>query len=103
MSVFGVPLPKRMTVPTTAVGGLNFRAHGKDARFDATLGAFVNPAGLVEGDARQYIEEQTPGGLFGGVSYRNDRFSAGLDAVVDVDREHKPQLGGVRLTLGWRF
>ncbi len=102
-SLYGVPLPSRMTLPTTAVGGLNFRSQGKNVRWDATVGAFVNPAGLAPDDMRAYVREDNLGGGFAGFNIRKNNWTAGVDVLVDVDRQHNVGLGGVRLRLGFTF
>ena len=104
MSLYGIPLPDRMTLPTTLVGGLTFRRHGKDFRFDATLGGFVNPAGLMPTDlTKGLLKEDVAGGGFGGLSYRTGDFSVSGDVLVDVNRTGGVSLGGARLTFGFRF
>lgn len=100
-SLYGVPLPRRLTLPTSLAAGLNFRNHGLDSRWDATLGVFANPAGFVPEEARPFVHEDAKGGAFGGVSWRTGRTTLGLDALVDVDREGHASLGGVQVRVGF--
>lgn len=100
-SFAGIPLPNEVKLGTTGVAGLSFERNQGPSRLSLDVGAFVNPVGMLPESLP--LKEDVPYGAFGGLRYSHgDDFHAGVDALIDVP-DGKPQLGGVRLTIGVRF
>ena len=93
----GVPLPREIRRPTTAVAGLSYRSHGENQRLDLTAGGYVNPAAL----APEALSEPSAYGLYAGMYYRNGRWQTGLSASTSLDAP-KPDFS-VMATFGTRF
>ncbi len=100
--LLGVPLPQKMKVPGTAVGGLSLDVSKKHTTVGATVGAFVNVGGVLPSAIP--FRESVPYGGFAGlrVEHRGRVFGA-ADAVVDIDGAGQPTLSGARMFLGVRF
>ena len=99
-SLAGLPLPKQVNIPTTAIAGLDFRREGSKSRFNATVGGFLNPAGLAPKDSQ--LQENIKYGGYGGLSYRTGNVDIGIMGVANVDRDDKVRPAGM-VTLGFRF
>ncbi|MFN4150246.1 MAG: hypothetical protein ACK4IX_04830, partial [Candidatus Sericytochromatia bacterium] len=85
-SIYNVPLPKNIDMPTTVMGGLMFRRENEHSRLGATLGAYVNPVGLVPENSSIPLRDNTMYGAFAGVSYKTGDLQFSLDALADVNK-----------------
>ncbi len=99
----GIPIGHHWTIPATATAGLGFERQSEQSTFSASLGAYVNPASLLQDLTKNVLQEPTVGGGFFGLSYRSRDLSVGLEGVLDLGRDMKPVSGGVRLMFGGRF
>ncbi|MBC7793218.1 MAG: DUF4097 family beta strand repeat protein [Clostridia bacterium] len=89
-SLFGVPVPQRLSLPTTAVFGFFFRREVNDAgttnatpmTISATGGVFGNPAAYV---SEKFVKEETKYGLYGSgeVQHGDSTFSIGATMTDD--------------------
>lgn len=101
VSVAGVPLPKRLDLPTTAIAGARVDlSTGNNGQLGVVAGAFVNPMGRVQSP---WVKEPIVQGGFGAVEYREPGWSLSAGAVVDVDRGGKAKLGGAMIRLNVDF
>ncbi len=101
LSIAGVPVPKRLDLPTTAIAGARVDfAPGDGAHLGVVAGAFVNPMGRVESP---WVKEPVAYGGFAAVEYQQKNWSLSAGAVVDVDRGGTPKLGGAMLRFGVKF
>ncbi|MFN8674251.1 MAG: hypothetical protein U0457_19480 [Candidatus Sericytochromatia bacterium] len=85
-SVYNVPLPKDISLPTTVMGGLMFRRENDTSRLSATVGGYVNPVGLLPKDPSIPLRDNTMYGGFAGVAYKTGNTQFSLDALVDVNK-----------------
>ena len=97
-----VPLPSDMRIPATGVAGLRLDTRSPDTRVGVTVGGFVNPVGLLPKGA-PFIEPVPYGGFAGVRVQHKDRVFGTVDALVNVDKDNKVELGGVRVMLGVNF
>lgn len=101
VSVAGVPLPKRMDLPATAIAGARLDLSSiNGGQLGVVAGGFVNPAGRVNSP---WVKESVPYGGFAAIEYQKQNWSISAGAVVDVDRGGTPKLGGAILRFGVQF
>lgn len=100
VSVAGVPLPKHLDLPTTAIAGARVDLSTENSgQLGVVAGAFANPLARVPSP---WVKEPVAYGGFGAVEYRQNNWSVSAGAVVDVDRG-KPKLGGAMISFGVKF
>lgn len=85
-SIYNVPLPKNIEIPTTVMAGLMFRRENEHSRLGATVGAYVNPVGLIPESPSIPLQDKTMYGAFAGVSYKTGNLQFNLDALADVNK-----------------
>jgi len=100
-TLLGIPLPKHMTIPTTAVGGFGFTHDSKESRFDMNLYGYANPAGFVPDN--NFIYDQTKFGFGTGVSYASGSSQFKLTGIVDFNKEDKVNNYNVSASYSYKF
>jgi len=100
-TLFGAPMPKRFTVPTTGVAGVTLERNTDDLNVRLDVGGFVNPAALAPSSIP--LSESTTGGFFTGLRVEKENFETGVDAVIEIDNGGNARFGGARWTFGVRF
>lgn len=85
-SIYNVPLPKNIEMPTTVMSGLMFRRESDESRLSATVGGYINPVGLVPDNSSIPLRDKTMYGAFAGVSYKTGDMQFNLDALADVNK-----------------
>ncbi|PIQ24138.1 hypothetical protein COW36_10780 [bacterium (Candidatus Blackallbacteria) CG17_big_fil_post_rev_8_21_14_2_50_48_46] len=98
-SLAGVPLPKHIAIPTTAIAGVTYRRHSDLSRLDLMAGGYLNPAGLAPSTAP--ISEPNKYGAYAGFSYREGSWQMGVTSTVDLSKS-KPDFGAM-VSVGLSF